>query len=872
MEIVEIKHRLSLAQVLQYYNLKPDKQLRLNCPFHEDKTPSMQIYYKTHTAYCFSSNCPTNGKSMDVIDFIMYKEKCTKHEAIKKAQSMITGNIPEPLETKTQFLTKIYTYFKNAVHNSQPAKDYLQQRHLDPRQIEVGYNAAQFHHGARKNPTLIENCLRYGLLLDKNLTGRTGEKAYGIFGKNCIVFALRNPKHEITGLYFRSTTGDKDQRHFYLKNREGVYPHYPDPETTKLILTESIIDAATLLQQPEIKQHYGILALYGTNGLTGEHTEALSRLEKLEEIILFLNGDQPGRTATQKHYKTLKALYPAIKITTIEVPEGEDINSLLDGHTPQILTGLINSRQSIQENPTVEFSFSTEINPIETSTEKEKNTPPLDTTNPYNIKYTGLTAHYYIKGGLKHQLDSLRISLQIIRSETGEDYRTKLDLYEYKHIDTAIQQASEKLGLRADLMGQDLSRLTMLLEEYRETHLLSESYENKKLLIKLSEATTLKCIDFLKSSDLIGHINKLIGQSGVTGEDTNRIFLYIIASSYKMPDTLHALIQGSSGSGKTHLLTKILSLMPPEDVISLTRATESSFYNYEEYELSHKLFGLEDTDGLEEKALLAFRELISRGQIVSSTSYKDERGNIKARIKTVKGPIASMSCTTKGEIYEDNMSRCFIVAVDESHEQTLKIIRYQNEIAAGNINKKEQQNIKEFLQNCMRLIRPYEVINPYANKLTLPQEAHKIRRLNELYQSFVKQITLLNQYQREKDKEGRLISCKEDLQTACEIMFDSILLKIDELDGSLRNFFEQLKKHIRKKGIHYEFTRLEIRQTLGTKKGIQHHYINKLVELEYLQQKGHANRGYKYSINYWDNLEAMRHRIKQYLNEQLEKL
>lgn len=51
MEIEEIKSKLSLAKVLQHNGLKPDKNLRLNCPFHEDKTPSLQVYYKTHTAY-----------------------------------------------------------------------------------------------------------------------------------------------------------------------------------------------------------------------------------------------------------------------------------------------------------------------------------------------------------------------------------------------------------------------------------------------------------------------------------------------------------------------------------------------------------------------------------------------------------------------------------------------------------------------------------------------------------------------------------------------------------------------------------------------------------------------------------------------------
>ncbi len=78
MEIPEIKTRLTLSEVLKHYNLKPDKNLRLHCPFHEDKTPSLQVYYKTHTSYCFSSNCKTHGKSLDVIDFIMHKEDCSK--------------------------------------------------------------------------------------------------------------------------------------------------------------------------------------------------------------------------------------------------------------------------------------------------------------------------------------------------------------------------------------------------------------------------------------------------------------------------------------------------------------------------------------------------------------------------------------------------------------------------------------------------------------------------------------------------------------------------------------------------------------------------------------------------------------------------
>lgn len=444
MEIQEIKDGLTLSQVLKYYNLKPDKQLRLNCPFHDDKTPSMQVYYKTHTAYCFSSNCKTHGKSLDVIDFIMHMENITKHEAILKAKEMLnvvksrpagitgessTGSTkaqPKQEASRTVFLTQMFTYFKNAIHNSKPAQEYLHGRKLDNSKTEVGYNSGQFHHGARKDENLINTCLQYGLLLDLGTKARTGDAAYKPFGKWGLVFPLKNKQNEIVSLYFRSTLDDKNQRHFYLKDRQGLYPKYPTAETKKLILTESIIDAATLLEQENIKSKYEVLALYGTNGLTDEHQQAIKELNQLEEIIFFLNGDQAGIKAVEKYAPMLKADYPKAKITNVEVPENEDVNSLLQGHSPEILTHLIETRKEYNfifsvENPT-EKEKATEELPEQQSTDtpsapepetKEPQTTGLDTNNPYNLKYSGNEAHYSIKGFNIHQLDSLKITLQI---------------------------------------------------------------------------------------------------------------------------------------------------------------------------------------------------------------------------------------------------------------------------------------------------------------------------------------------------------------------------------------------------------------------------------------------------------------------------
>jgi ABC-type dipeptide/oligopeptide/nickel transport system ATPase component len=386
-----------------------------------------------------------------------------------------------------------------------------------------------------------------------------------------------------------------------------------------------------------------------------------------------------------------------------------------------------------------------------------------------------------------------------------------------------------------------------------------------------------RCISFLKQSQLIQKFNQLIEKSGITGEANNRIFLFVIATAYKMPDTLHALIQGSSGSGKTYLSRQITDLMPPEDVIRLTRVTESSFYNFGEHEIQYKLIVLEDIDGMKEEAEYAFRELQSNGEIISGMAVKNENsGHFNTIKKIVRGPIGSIATTTKGEIYEDNMSRIFLLAVDESKQQTGRIIEYLNKKSSGMINKAEERETKYFIQNCIRMLKPYEVVNPYANKILLPRDAHKIRRLTELFHAFVNQVTLLNQYQRQRDKQGRLITEKEDVQTAIEIMFESIILKIDELDGSLRQFYEDLKQYVINRGENYQdyqFTQREIRQALKISKTQIHRYFTDLINLEYITQTGgYANRGFSYKITYWDDIKALRDRIKSFLNHQLKNL
>ena len=336
MTITEIKQQLTIGQVLAHYGLQPNKNKMLNCPFHDDKNPSMQVYPETNTVHCFSGNCEHTGKAIDQIDFILHMEKCTKHEAINKAKCLL--GVVEPTKPKEN-LNAVFHQLKTNLPKSRKATEYLKSRELYDIKLDIGSNH------------------------QTSINGKTGYHYPKL--KNCIVFPLRNQKGGIVSFYGRSLT----KGHYYLENRKGLYPSYPSQETQTIILTESIVDAATVNKYTD----YQALALYGTNGLTQEHTRALQGCKQLQEIILFLDGDQAGQKAIEKYSKQLNGLLPNATISQVQTPEGEDPNSLVQSHEPEILNHLIENRTvlfSSTANPSNEEKMPAVAHRLDTSNQE----------------------------------------------------------------------------------------------------------------------------------------------------------------------------------------------------------------------------------------------------------------------------------------------------------------------------------------------------------------------------------------------------------------------------------------------------------------------------------------------------------------------
>ena len=430
MQIQSLKQSLDITQVAQHLGIEINpKTKRAHCPFHADKTPSLQFSKSKQIATCFSSNC--DAGTMDVISLTEKKLSLTTGEAIKyltKFSGLAAVKPGKPIKTNTTHpyrfgqdkknrsipdYEKDFTQMCRTFEKSSIAKDYAKSRHLKKEKLTIGYNA------------------------------KTNSKFSYL--KGCLVFALKDKDGKVVSLYGRSVAADKPAsaeatatdkvgnpalsaglpalsagRHYYTKERKGLYPNYPAAGTKRLIITESIIDAASLLQFPEITEDYEILALYGTNGYTPEHQSAIIAWigslpdPKGREIILWFDGDAAGEAAAKKYKKELETSLNGhtpksnkTVIRQITTPKGEDINSLLVAKgIGSLLYLIIQSNaialtQQVKEEKEHFFSSSATGRPV------------LDTQNPFNLQYQGNAANYKIKGFKHHQLDSLKITLSI---------------------------------------------------------------------------------------------------------------------------------------------------------------------------------------------------------------------------------------------------------------------------------------------------------------------------------------------------------------------------------------------------------------------------------------------------------------------------
>jgi len=223
-----------------------------------------------------------------------------------------------------------------------------------------------------------------------------------------------------------------------------------------------------------------------------------------------------------------------------------------------------------------------------------------------------------------------------------------------------------------------------------------------------------------------------------------------------------------------------------------------------------------------------------------------------------------IGCSTQEAIYEDNANRSLILYLDDSTEQDARIMDYQREARAGLIDKGSEQEVRKQLQNVQRVLRPINVVNPYAPLIALPQEVFKPRRTLGLLLGFVEAITFYHQLQREEKAdestgEIHVESSPEDVEEAFALLGDTLFRKADELSGACRSFYDWLHAWAEKKKA---FSGAEVRKDLRIHPRMVQRYLVELSTFGLIKLVGGHPRkgGYSYAIT-GERADALRERI-----------
>ncbi len=497
--------------------------------------------------------------------------------------------------------------------------------------------------------------------------------------------------------------------------------------------------------------------------------------------------------------------------------------------------------------------------------------PKIDTSNPNHIVYDNPLVKFTLLGGIKIDgLDRMRATLKAERPKSPKPpIRHNVDLYNDTQCEKLIRKIAERLDLGTNVISAGLADLIAQLENYRLEKIKEQEVETdlKKVLTKEEEEEALS---FLTSPNLLKNTSQLLAKSGIIGEQSNALILYLAMTSRKCNDPLSVICLAKSGEGKSYLMEKVAACMPSHELLENTQFSENSFYYYKREEIRGKVFLIEDLDGAQ-AVLYPIRELQSKKKISKTVTVKDKNGVNRSTTLVVEGPVSVIGCTTKERIYEDNANRSILIYLDHSKEQDKKILAYQKEQKANLIDKQQERYIQSKLQDVQSVLEPVKIVNPYALLIDLPKEIFKPRRTMSLLLNFIEAITYYHQKQREEQvikETGEVFieTTPEDIELSFELLKETLFRKSDELSGAIRNFYEWLTTLKLEK-----FTASILRVKRSMPPRTLQRYLRELHEYDYIERVGgNQQKGYEYQLNKKSPSTNLEEKISKQIDKVLE--
>ncbi|MGN9478511.1 toprim domain-containing protein, partial [Escherichia coli] len=637
--------------------------------------------------------------------------------------------------------------------------------------------------------------------------------------------------------------------HLYLPGAHGgVWNEQALIGSSTVILCESLIDAMSFW----VAGFRNVTAAYGVNGFTGEMRAALLA-HGVKQVLIAYDNDPAGNEAAVKLASSLAA--DGIATFRVLFPAGMDANGylcqvaepeqafsvLLDGAVPM---GDLADVASIAPQASAEPAHLTSLAADVAALPAVSAPAPgvsVETLADGELMVALPGERWTIRGvSRKPNAAAMKVNAQVLDTESGVVFADGVDMMSARSRGGYARAAAAELGLAEGDLRRSLGKVLLALEHWQ------AAPEPANAAPEMTPEDREAALELLRDECLASRIASDMAACGVVGESTNLTAAYLAAVSRKLDRPLAVLIQSSSAAGKSSLMDAVLNLIPPEERLQYSAMTGQSLFYLGETNLQHKILAIAEEEGVRQAAY-ALKLLQSDGELtIASTGKDDASGNLVTKQYTVKGPVMLMLTTTAIDVDEELLNRCLVLTVNESREQTEAIHAAQRhaQTLEGLLAANEKSYITQLHQNAQRLLRPLNVVNPFASQLTFMSDKTRTRRDHMKYLTLIQAIALLHQYQREikrVEHRGQVVEyievAREDIALANRLAHEILGRTLDEMPPQTRKLLTLIQQWVSDSGQAREamrFTRKQLRDAVQWGDTQLKIHLARLVEMEYL--------------------------------------
>jgi hypothetical protein len=437
-----------------------------------------------------------------------------------------------------------------------------------------------------------------------------------------------------------------------------------------------------------------------------------------------------------------------------------------------------------------------------------------------------------------------------VTSEAGEvgTYTAEVNLAKAGSRKIYANEASELYGFDANRLKRALNEIcTLRTEEVAAAERAGQESEAAAEVPDIGPERHEAAMKVLRSPDVLEEAAADMERLGHVGERATKKLALICALSAKSGRPIQPSTHAQSSAGKNALWDATLSLLPEEMIVRRSGLTAKALFRTEA-DLKGAVLYLQEVAGSED-ANYSIRVMQSDGRLEYEATEKAPDGSMKNVVYRTEGPTVIVQTTTKNHLHPENETRVFPIYIDESEEQTGRIVRSILRDAAGaGVATADRESVRERWHDAVRLLEPeLEVVIPYAERIEIPSSPIRIRRDARRLVDVVRVIAWLHQHSRERDETGRIVATEDDFHAALRLVSESLTRAwrtLTPAEETVLASIEKLPEQLKNRG----FRRRDLKVKDVSDRRIKE-VLKSLTDTGYLDCDGRQGpQGYSYTV------------------------